>query len=88
MRDMRDVLDRLLAGSPPGESPLQHVEVLPARPAMTADWPAWAAPEVVAALRARGVRGPWSHQAEAASTAWGGSSVVVATGTASGKSLA
>lgn len=31
---------------------------------------------------------PWRHQAEAASLAWAGRQVVVATGTASGKSLA
>ena len=31
---------------------------------------------------------PWTHQASAAELAWSGRSVVVATGTASGKSLA
>jgi DEAD/DEAH box helicase domain-containing protein len=39
-------------------------------------------------LRRAGVSSLWSHQAEAAQLAWDGRSVVVATGTASGKSLA
>jgi DEAD/DEAH box helicase domain-containing protein len=39
-------------------------------------------------LAARGVAAPWEHQATAASLAHGGDSVVVATGTGSGKSLA
>ena len=38
-------------------------------------------------LQETGIRAPWSHQAAAASLAWAGHSVVVATGTASGKSL-
>src|SRR6185437_15413218 len=38
--------------------------------------------------RLAGVEQPWSHQAEAADAAWSGQSVVLATGTASGKSLA
>ncbi|PZF79849.1 DEAD/DEAH box helicase [Jiangella anatolica] len=35
-----------------------------------------------------GIVSPWAHQAQAASLAWSGRSVVIATGTASGKSLA
>ena len=46
-------------------------------------------PELLAdRLAARGITRPWEHQATAASLAWSGRSVVVATGTASGKSLA
>ena len=44
--------------------------------------------EVRTALRARGVDCPWPHQAEAAEHAHAGRHVVLATGTASGKSLA
>ena len=52
-----------------------------------APWPAWAAPELVDALRARGIDEPWQHQVDAAEAAHAGEHVVVATGTASGKSL-
>ncbi len=64
-----------------------HVERVPARPGLRADWPAWAHPQLVEALRAAGVTAPWSHQVEAAGLARSGRSTVVATGTASGKSL-
>ncbi|WP_461024568.1 DEAD/DEAH box helicase, partial [Thalassiella azotivora] len=65
-----------------------HVHEVPARPGRTTDWPGWADPTVVAALEASGVQRPWAHQVEAAEHAWAGRDVVVATGTASGKSLA
>ena len=45
------------------------------------------APDVVAAFRARGVDQLWEHQAIAADAARAGEHVVLATGTASGKSL-
>ena len=82
------LLGRVLAGVPAGESPLTHVAQLPARPAEEADWPGWAHPRAVAALGELGVRRPWSHQVAAASLARAGRHVVLATGTASGKSLA
>ncbi|HVS67191.1 MAG TPA: DEAD/DEAH box helicase [Mycobacteriales bacterium] len=44
-------------------------------------------PNLRAALERGGIRQPWTHQAAAADLAWSGESVVVATGTASGKSL-
>ncbi len=55
---------------------------------MPAAWPAWVHPDVVAALRRRGVDSLWRHQAIAAEAAWEHQHVVVSTGTASGKSLA
>jgi DEAD/DEAH box helicase domain-containing protein len=64
-----------------------HVEHLPARAGRTVDWPAWVDSVVLTRLYATGIRALWSHQAEAASLAWAGTSVIVATGTASGKSL-
>ena len=82
-----DLVDRL-ASVPGREDRLTHLEVLPPRAARTADWPAWAAADVVAAFTARGVRQPWAHQAAAAEAAHAGEHVVLATGTASGKSLA
>jgi DEAD/DEAH box helicase domain-containing protein len=79
-------LARLLA--PAGrQERVTHVERVPARPGIRADWPSWAHPQLVDALRATGVAAPWSHQVEAADLARGGRSTVVATGTASGKSL-
>jgi DEAD/DEAH box helicase domain-containing protein len=65
-----------------------HVEHVPARTGRHADWPAWADPLLVDRLRLGGVERPWEHQVQAAELAHGGSSVVLATGTASGKSLA
>ena len=65
-----------------------HVEHVAARTGRRTDWPAWAAPLLVDRLRLAGVERPWEHQVQAAELAHGGTSVVVATGTASGKSLA
>jgi DEAD/DEAH box helicase domain-containing protein len=68
--------------------PVTHVERMPARAGRPAPWPAWVPGELRSALEAHGIAAPWSHQAEAAELAHGGSHVVLATGTASGKSLA
>ncbi len=65
-----------------------HLSVLPARPATYAEWPRWALPELIAAFAARGIDRPWAHQAVAAEAAYAGEHAVIATGTASGKSLA
>jgi DEAD/DEAH box helicase domain-containing protein len=52
-------------------------------------WPSWTPPELRAAyLDGCGISAPWEHQAAAASLAHEGTHVVLATGTASGKSLA
>ena len=81
------VLDRLCLPSDRAER-LRHVEVLPARPAVSQDWPSWAADDVVAAFVRVGIERPWRHQRSAADAAHAGRHVVLATGTASGKSLA
>jgi DEAD/DEAH box helicase domain-containing protein len=67
---------------------ITHVEHVPPRVGRRADWPAWAPQLLVDRLQHLGVPAPWEHQAVAADLARGGSSVVIATGTASGKSLA
>jgi DEAD/DEAH box helicase domain-containing protein len=67
---------------------LTHVEQVPSRAGSTVDWPPWVPADLRAALHARGVERPWSHQAAAAELAHAGRHVVVSTGTASGKSLA
>jgi len=70
-----------------GPEPIRHVQHIPPRPGRPAPWPAWAAPELVTALRARGIDRPWAHQVAVAQAAHSGRDVVVSTGTASGKSL-
>jgi DEAD/DEAH box helicase domain-containing protein len=65
-----------------------HVEQLAEQPPIVAPWPAWVPGHVVGALQAVGIEHPWPHQVTAAEFAWAGESVVIATGTASGKSLA
>jgi DEAD/DEAH box helicase domain-containing protein len=79
---LTDVLDGAV------QSPLRHVVQLPARTGRSVPWPAWVPAPVRAAWEEQGVGRPWSHQAQAAELAHGGHDVVVATGTASGKSLA
>ncbi|MGC4895643.1 DEAD/DEAH box helicase [Micromonospora sp. DT31] len=68
--------------------PVTHVERVPARVGEPVGWPDWAPEDLRAAFARRGVTAPWRHQAEAAELAYAGRHVVVATGTASGKSLA
>jgi DEAD/DEAH box helicase domain-containing protein len=73
----------------PGRSDrLTHLEVLPPRDPDPADWPDWVPTEVRRAFGIHGVERPWRHQAAAADAAHAGHHVVIATGTASGKSLA
>ncbi|MFF5213766.1 DEAD/DEAH box helicase [Micromonospora sp. NPDC000442] len=68
--------------------PVTHVERVPPRVGAPAPWPSWAPEELRAAYARRGVVTPWQHQVEAAGLAYDRQHVVVATGTASGKSLA
>lgn len=84
-RGSDDLLDRLVAGRSP--SPVTHVEHVAARAGISADWPSWVPPLLIDRLQLRGIAAPWSHQVEAADLAWSGGAVVLATGTASGKSL-
>ncbi len=82
------LLRRTLAGVDESLSPVTYATVISSQTAQLAAWPEWADPAVVAAFRERGVTRPWSHQMEAADHAHAGDHVVVATGTASGKSVA
>lgn len=81
----RELLEPIAAAMPRSE--VTHVRDLPSRAAVHADWPDWASGPLRAAFAARGVERPWSHQVATAEAAWAGRHVVVATGTASGKSL-
>ncbi|MCA1712856.1 MAG: DEAD/DEAH box helicase, partial [Actinobacteria bacterium] len=83
----KTLLSRLLL-DPTRADRVTHVEHVPPREGRRADWPAWTDPLLVERLMHLGVPAPWEHQAQAAELAHGGSSVVLATGTASGKSLA
>ncbi|MFD6418532.1 DEAD/DEAH box helicase [Streptomyces sp. NPDC060194] len=82
----RMILDRLAAGAGRAAR-ITHTEHLPPRTGRHAVWPDRIRAEVVAAIQARGIAHPWAHQARAAEHALDGESVVIATGTASGKSL-
>ena len=66
---------------------LTHTEHLPARPATHSSWPEGIRPEIRDAAHGLGVHQPWAHQAEAMRLALSGRTTVIATGTASGKSL-
>lgn len=86
---LREILQRLGYGSHPPQ--ITHVQTLAAQEAVTAPWPEWAHPRVVEAYQFLGVDQPYRHQVEAAEAAHsspGNRHVILATGTASGKSLA
>jgi len=65
-----------------------HVERLPAREGERGRWPGWVPAVLADRLVEVGLERPWSHQVSVAERARAGQSVVVSTGTGSGKSLA
>ena len=67
---------------------IRHIEHLPAREQRLADWPDWVHPSLVEAYQQRAISLPYTHQVAAAELSNSGQHVVLATGTASGKSLA
>ncbi len=81
------ILDRLATGAGRAAR-ITHTEHLPPRSGTHAIWPDRIRPEVISAIEKAGIGHPWAHQAIAAEHALDGESVVIATGTASGKSLA
>jgi DEAD/DEAH box helicase domain-containing protein len=84
--DARATLDEL-AADPELIGRCVHREVLPERPARYREPAAPLHPEVAGRIEARGVNGLYEHQALAIDALRARRSVVVATGTASGKSL-
>ena len=62
-------------------------KVRPAREARTAEWPQRVALELREALAIRGIRAPYTHQAEAIERILDGEDLVIVSGTASGKTL-
>ena len=85
---MDGTLLRRLTSGPRYAGQVTHVEHVPAREGRTEPWPAWVAPLLVDRLALMGIAAPYEHQVAAATHAREGRHVVVATGTASGKSLA
>jgi DEAD/DEAH box helicase domain-containing protein len=63
-------------------------ERLPARLARTAPWPEGLDARLIAAVQGQGIEQPYVHQAQAIEAALAGEHVVLATSTASGKTLA
>nr|WP_245966525.1 DEAD/DEAH box helicase [Sphaerisporangium album] len=64
------------------------MEHVPARQAGHVHWPDWVGEPLVSRMRNLGVDGLWEHQAMAADLVHRGQNVIIATGTASGKSFA
>ncbi|WP_283139775.1 DEAD/DEAH box helicase [Rhizohabitans arisaemae] len=64
---------------------MEHVS---ARQAVLSPWPGWVPQELVEHLSKRGVEALWEHQSRVAEHAYRGQNVIIATPTASGKSLA
>jgi len=83
---VHEVLDAFAERDYNGEllTALRH---FPAREAQWADFPAWVHPDLAAAYAAKGIRRPYTHQAEAAEAVHAGKNVVIVTPTASGKTL-
>ncbi|HZG94397.1 MAG TPA: DEAD/DEAH box helicase [Mycobacteriales bacterium] len=87
MADPAALLQGLTTG-PRYAGQLVHVEHVPARAGRLAAWPGWVAPLLVDRVGLDGISRPYTHQVAAADAAHDGRHVVLATGTASGKSLA
>jgi DEAD/DEAH box helicase domain-containing protein len=66
---------------------LIHVEYMAGREGRRVTWPSWAPAAVTEGFSRLGVPAPWAHQAAMAEQARAGRDVIIATGTASGKSL-
>lgn len=62
-------------------------DITPTAEAMVGEFPDWLSPRVVAALKQRGISAPYLHQVVAMEHLHSGRNVVIATGTASGKTL-
>ncbi|MBT8162158.1 DEAD/DEAH box helicase [Arthrobacter sp. GN70] len=77
-----------LLGNSPDPEQLRHVHTIPARQAIHEAWPEWVHADIVDSYGNLGIQEPYRHQIEAADIAHSGQHVVIATGTASGKSLA
>ena len=78
---------RRLREEQPWRSRIVHWRTAAARPGRTEDWPARLDPRLVDVFRDRGAERPYEHQARAIEAALRGEDVLVATPTASGKTV-
>ncbi|KAA9269426.1 DEAD/DEAH box helicase, partial [Corynebacterium amycolatum] len=81
----RELLGPVIRAHP--RATVTHIADLPARAGVTAPWPEWVPEWLKEVLVDRGIENLWTHQATTANLAREGVHCVVATGTASGKSL-
>lgn len=86
--DLSEFVRRLRQPAADGPGTVEAVHVQPPRPAAVQPLPEWLHPALVDGLLARGIVELYSHQRECADLLHAGRSAVVATSTASGKSLA
>jgi DEAD/DEAH box helicase domain-containing protein len=80
------VVSAFLERDPTGEI-ITAVRRFPAREAQWAKFPSWTHSDLRATYTAKGVRRPYTHQAQAAEAVHAGKNVVIVTPTASGKTL-
>ncbi len=80
------VVNAFLERDPTGEI-ITAVRRFAAQEAQWAEFPGWMHADLIAAYAAKGVRRPYTHQAEAAQAVHAGKNVVIVTPTASGKTL-
>jgi DEAD/DEAH box helicase domain-containing protein len=66
---------------------LTHIEEMAPLSGQAVPWPDWVPYGLVTAFTSIGIAEPWAHQARAANLARSGRHVILATGTASGKSV-
>ncbi|MFT4185901.1 MAG: DEAD/DEAH box helicase [Micrococcaceae bacterium] len=71
-----------------GNDSLRYERELPAQEAVYAKWPEWLSSKIISAFQKHGITEPYQHQVMSADTIYSGKNVIIATGTASGKSLA
>lgn len=86
--DLTTLVHRLRANEPDAPGTVDAWHEVPARPARMAAFPEWLHPSLVDAMHSRGIVELFSHQRACADLLHQGRDAVIATATASGKSLA
>jgi DEAD/DEAH box helicase domain-containing protein len=86
--DLSDFVRRLRAGGDEAPGTVDAIHTQPPRPAAMRQLPEWLHPDLVRAVQARGIHELYAHQRECADLLHERRHAVIATSTASGKSLA